>query len=269
MELSLASVKQLANDYLLPIGLRIVVALVVFFVGRAISRALLRGFERLMERSKLDISLRKFLADVAYAVLLVAVMIAALDTVGIKTTAVIAVLGAAGLAVGLALQGSLSNFAAGVMLIMLRPYKVGDLVVIGKYLGRVEVIKVFNTVLITGDHREITIPNGQIIAAPIENLTVLGNRRIDFVVKVNQAADLGQVRTLLSGVVVANPRIHPVPAPTIEVAEISDVSVSLHVRPWTAVEDYNEVAAEMMERIRDAMMAGGVKFAISVPLTTA
>ena len=106
--------------------------------------------------------------------MLVAVVIAALDALGVETTAVIAVLGAAGLAIGLALQGSLSNFAAGVMLIVLRPYKVGDLVTIGKYLGRVEAIRVFHTMLITGDNREVTIPNGQIIAQPIENLTVLG-----------------------------------------------------------------------------------------------
>ena len=126
---------------------------------------LVKTFQGVMERAKIDVSLRKFLGDVGYAVMLLAVVIAALDTLGIKTTAVLAVLGAAGLAVGLALQGSLSNFAAGVMLIVLRPYKVSDIVVIGKYLGRIYAIKVFNTVMITSDYREITIPNGQIIAA--------------------------------------------------------------------------------------------------------
>ncbi|MBA3452302.1 MAG: mechanosensitive ion channel, partial [Deltaproteobacteria bacterium] len=172
MTLALDYFQNLAEVHLLPLALRIVVALMVFIIGRILARALLKGFHRLMERSKLDISLRKFLGDLVYAVALVAVIIAALDSLGVETTAVIAVLGAAGLAVGLALQGSLSNFAAGVMLIVLRPYKVGDLVTIGKYLGRVEAIRIFHTVLITGDYREITIPNAQIIAAPIENLTV-------------------------------------------------------------------------------------------------
>src|ERR1700755_1719793 len=194
---SLDYVRYLAETYLFPTGFHLVVAGVVFFFGRALAKAVMRAFDRVMDRAKIDVSLRKFLGDVGYAVLLLAVVIAALDTLGIKTTAVLAVLGAAGLAVGLALQGSLSNFAAGVMLIVLRPYKVTDLVQIGKYLGRVEAIKVFNTLLVTGDNREITIPNGQIISAPIENLTVLGRRRVDLIVSVTQATSLAQVRELL------------------------------------------------------------------------
>ena len=169
-----------------------------------------------MERSKIDISLRKFLGDVAYAVLFVVVVIAALDTVGVKTTAVVAVLGAAGLAVGLALQGSLSNFAAGVMLIVLRPYKVTDLVVIGKYTGASTRSRCSTRSSITADNREITIPNGQIIAAPIENLTVLGRRRVDLVVSVTQGASLAQVRELLAGVIAAEDRFHQTPPPSID-----------------------------------------------------
>src|SRR5947199_159450 len=175
------ALRAVADVHLIPFGVKLVIALAIFVLGRWISRAVLRALDRVMDRSKMDVSLRKFLGDVAYAVLFIVVVIAALDTVGVKTTAVVAVLGAAGLAVGLALQGSLSNFAAGVMLIVLRPYKVGDLVMIGKYTGRVDAIKVFHTVLITGDYREVTIPNGSIISAPIENLTVLGRRRVDLV----------------------------------------------------------------------------------------
>ena len=156
MEITWADVEAFAEAHLVPLGLRIVVALIIFIAGRQISRILLRALDRFMERSRMDVSLRKFLGDLAYAVLLISVIIAALDTLGVKTTAVIAVLGAAGLAIGLALQGSLSNFAAGVMLIVLRPYKVGDLVMINKYMGRVEAIKVFHTVVVTGDHREVT-----------------------------------------------------------------------------------------------------------------
>jgi small conductance mechanosensitive channel len=244
--------------------LKLLVALVVFIIGRWISKALLHGLERVMERSKMDISLRKFLGDVFYAVLLAAVVIASLDTMGIKTTAVVAVLGAAGLAVGLALQGSLSNFAAGVMLIMLRPFKVSDLVMIGKYLGRVEAIKVFNTVLITGDYREITIPNSQIIAQPIENLTVLGRRRVDLVVNIAAPADLFKVRQLLEGVVLADQRVQQAPAPTIDVAEVADTSMKLYLRPWTSSEHYSEVAANTMERIKDTLAAAGLKFSVAL-----
>ena len=163
----------------------------------------------------------------------------------------IAVLGAAGLAIGLALQGSLSNFAAGVMLIVLRPYKVGDLVTIGKYLGRVEAISVFQTIIVTADHREVTIPNGQIIAQPIENLTVLGRRRVDLVVSVAQASDLHRVRAAAR-----RRRRSPTRAssrrraPTIDIAEITDASVKLYLRPWTSVENYTKVATDTMERIK-------------------
>jgi small conductance mechanosensitive channel len=264
MNITWADFEAFAQAHLVPLGLRIVVALVIFIAGRQIARIVLRALDRLMERSRMDVSLRKFLGDVAYAVLIVSVIIAALDTLGVKTTAVIAVLGAAGLAIGLALQGSLSNFAAGVMLIVLRPYKVGDLVMVGKYLGRVEAIKVFHTIIITADHREVTIPNAQVIAQPIENLTVLGRRRVDLVVSVAQSSDLHRVRQLLEGVVLADQRIQQAPPPTIDIAEITDASVKLYLRPWTSVENYTKVAADTMERIKDTMEAAQLKYTVAV-----
>jgi small conductance mechanosensitive channel len=259
-----------ADEYLAPIGLRLIIALVVFLFGRSIARALLRGLDRMMERSKIDVSLRKFLNDISYAVLLVAIVIAALDTIGVKTTAVLAVLGAAGLAVGLALQGSLSNFAAGVMLIILRPYKVGDTVVIGKYLGRIDAIKIFQTVMITADNREITIPNGQIIAAPIENLTVLGKRRVDLVVTVTHGptSELAQIKKLLDDVVHDDPRIDSEPKTSIDVAEITDTNVKLTFRPWTSAGNHARVACEMMEKVKDALQGAGLKFTIALPPST-
>lgn len=252
-----------ASDNLLPLGTRIVIAFAVFFVGRLIARGLVRALDRVMKTSKLDISLRKFLHDLAYSVMLAAVVIAALDTGGVRTTAVVAVLGAAGLAVGLALQGSLSNFAAGVMLIILRPYKVGDVVAIGKYTGRVEAIKVFHTVVVTADNREITIPNGQIIANPIENLTVLGRRRVDFVVTITEAADLFRVKQLVEDVVRGDARVETTPPPALAVAEISDSAVKLNFRPWVAVDDYDAVATETMQRLKDSLTTAGVRFSVA------
>jgi len=262
--MSYESLRELSNEYLVPIGLRIVIALIVFVVGRVIARAIVRGIDRAMDRSQVDASLRKFLTDVGYAVLLVAVVIASLDTIGIKTTAVVAVLGAAGLAVGLALQGSLSNFAAGVMLIILRPYKIADLVMIGKYLGRVDAIRVFHTVLITADNREIILPNGQVIAGPIENLTTLGRRRVDLVVSVanNPPAELYKVKQLLEGVVLADKRVHQSPPVTIEVAEITADNVKLNLRPWTSSDDYFTVASETMARVKDTLETAGIKYAV-------
>ncbi len=263
MELTSADLRHFTDEHLVPLGLRIIVALSVFFVGRIAAKLVLRAFHKVTERSNLDVSLRKFLGDVLYAVSLVAVVIAALDALGVQTTAVVAVLGAAGLAVGLALQGSLSNFAAGVMLIVLRPYRVGDLVMIDKYLGRVDAIKVFNTVLITGDYREVTIPNAQIIAKPIENLSVLGRRRVDLVVSVTQATDLARVRELLEKVVLADARVQAAPPPTIDVAEITADSVKLYLRPWTTVEHYQAVATDAMESIRASMLEAGLEFTVT------
>jgi len=267
MTLSLENVRALAEEYLLPVALRVLLALAIFVVGRWIAKAILRALDRVMERSKLDVSLRSFLGDVCYAMLLVAVAIASLDTVGIKTTAVVAVLGAAGLAVGLALQGSLSNFAAGVMLIVLRPYKVGDTVTIGKYLGRIDSIKVFHTVLITPDNREIAIPNATIIAQPIENFTVLGRRRVDLIVAITAPADLAHVRTLLDGALHADDRIEKGTPSSIDLAEVSDAGIKLQLRPWTRVDHYAEVTSAALERIRGALADAGIKFSVTIAPT--
>jgi len=264
MHITWADLEAFADAHLAPLALRIVVALIIFIAGRQVARLVLRALNRMMERSRVDVSLRKFIGDLAYAVLLVSVIIAALDTLGVQTTAVVAVLGAAGLAIGLALQGSLSNFAAGVMLIVLRPYKVGDQVMIGKYLGRVEAIKVFQTVMVTADHREVTIPNAQIIAQPIENLTTLGHRRVDLLVSVAQSSDLHRVRQLLEGAVLADPRIARTPAPSIDLAEITDSSAKLYLRPWTSCDNYAKVAADTMERIKETMEAAQLKYTVTV-----
>jgi small conductance mechanosensitive channel len=268
MDLTLDDVKAFAEAHLIPLGLKLLVALVIFITGRQVAKIVLRTLDRFMERGRMDVSLRKFLGDVVYAVMLVAIIIAALDAVGVKTTALIAVLGAAGLAIGLALQGSLSNFAAGVMLIVLRPYKVGDLVNVGKYLGRIDAIRVFQTIMITADHREVTIPNGQIIAQPIENLTALGRRRVDLVVTVAQAADLDRVRHLLEGVVTADSRIQQAPPTQIDIAEITDASVKLFLRPWTSTEDYTKVATDTMERIKTTMDAAQLKYSVALQAVT-
>lgn len=264
MDVTVADLESFARAHLLPLGLNLLVALIIFIVGRQISKIVLRGLDRMMERSRMDMSLRKFLGDVAYAVLFVIVIIAALDAVGVRTTAVVAVLGAAGLAIGLALQGSLSNFAAGVMLIVLRPYKVGDLVTIGKYLGRVEAIRVFQTILVTLDHREVTIPNGQIIAQPIENLSTLGRRRVDLLVSIPHGPDLHEVRRLLESVVLADPRIQQNPSPTIDIVEINETHFKLSLRPWTSVENYTKVASDTMERIKSTMETAKLKYSVAM-----
>jgi small conductance mechanosensitive channel len=262
--ITIDSIKKFGEVYLLPLGIKVVVAILVFFIGRWLARLVVHGMAQLMERSRIDVSLAKFLSDVLYAVLLVVVVTAALDSLGVRTTAVVAVLGAAGLAIGLALQGSLSNFAAGVMLIVLRPYRVGDQVVIGKYVGRVDAIKVFHTFLVCDDNREVIIPNGQIIAAPIENMTTRGTRRLDLIVSVASGADIRQVRQLLEAVLLSDRRVLPTPSPTVDFLEVTDTATKLVMRPWTSSIDYPAVAPDLLERVRDSLEAQQLKFSIQV-----
>ena len=279
---ALDSAQAFATAYLVPAGLHVAIAIAVFVIGRFVARWLIRGADRVMERGKVDISVRKFLGSVLYAVMFIALTVVALDTVGVRTTAIVALVGAAGITIGLALQGSLSNFAAGVTLIMFRPYKVTDLVVIGKYLGRVDAIKVFNTVLVTPDHREVTLPNALILGGPIENLTVLGRRRIDLLVTIDNntappfggAAGAGQavavagaraiaeLRALLVAAV-SDPRVAPDPVVAVEVAEVTHTAVRLRLRLWTTVTDYAPLLAHEMEAIRGALLAEMLHFAIS------
>lgn len=259
-----ARVRDYADTHIVPLGSRVLLALALFVAGRWLARAIVRGVAVMMERGEMDVSLRKFLKDVLYAVLLVAVVTITLDTAGIHTTAVVAVLGAAGLAVGLALQGSLSNFAAGVMIIILRHYRVGDTVVIGKYTGKVEAIKVFHTVLVTGDYREILIPNGQVISQPIENLTVLGRRRIELRIEVAPGADLHRVVELVEDAVLADDRIQREPRPRLELSEIARDKVVLHMRPWTTAGDQGAVSAALLARAGGALARSGVEHAVAI-----
>lgn len=198
MSIRWEDLRALAIDHVLPVAARLALVLALFLFGRAIARAVVRTLDRVLEHRNAETSLRKFIGDVAYAGMLAALGVVLLDTLGVKTTAVVAVLGAAGLAVGLALQGSLSNFAAGVMLVLLRPYRVGELVALGPHRGRVDAIRIFHTVLIAADHRQITIPNGQILAQPIENLSSLGRRRLDVTVSFGGAPELEAVRRALA-----------------------------------------------------------------------
>lgn len=264
MDITWDDVGAFAEKWVVPIGIRLLVALAIFYIGRMVARLVVKGAQRVMDRSQLDVSLRKFLSDIIYAVLLVAVVTAALDTVGIETTAVVAVLGAAGLAIGLALQGSLSNFAAGVMIIVLRPYKVGDTVVIGKYIGKVDAIRVFNTVLISPDHREVIIPNGKIISDPIENMTTLGTRRIDIRVSLPHTANLHDAKQWLEAAARSDARVHQSPAPAVDLAEVTLSGLVVYLRPWTGVADYTAVATATIERIKRTFDEHAVSIAVAV-----
>jgi small conductance mechanosensitive channel len=239
-----------AEVYAVPFVIDLVFAALIFVVGRWVARGLARVLDRAMGRSKLEPSLQKFVADIAYAFMLAIVVIAALEQLGVKTTAAIAIIGAAGLAIGLALQGSLGNFASGVMILTFKPYRVGDFVNVAGQSGTVEAIKMFNTVLVTPDNRVIMVPNGKVTSDTIENVNQRGTRRIDLVFGISYDDDLGKARTMIEEVLAAEPRLLPEPAPTVAVSELADSSVNFIVRPWVTTSDYWAVRFALIEALK-------------------
>jgi small conductance mechanosensitive channel len=178
------------------------------------------------------------------------VIIAALSKLGVETASLAVVIGAAGLAVGFALQGTLSNFAAGVMLIIFKPFKLGDYVEAGGKAGTVKEIQIFNTVLHSPDNVRIIVPNGQVTSAPITNYTTTGTRRLDLVVGVSYESDLKKAKQLLQDIIAGDSRVMEEPAPTIAVAELGDSSVDFVVRPWVKTSDYWGLKFDLTEKIK-------------------
>jgi len=223
---------------------------VILIIGRWVARRLANLVRRLMTRAKVDEMLVRFVGNLSYAVLLTFVVLAAVGQLGVQTTSFIAVLGAAGLAVGLALQGSLGNFAAGVLLVLFRPYRVGDYIEAGGIAGVVEEVQIFTSVLITPDNKKIIIPNGQIMAGTITNYSAKEQRRVDVVAGVSYSDDLDKVRSVLQAIIAADGRILADPAPTIAVLELGDSSVNFTVRCWVKTADYWAVFFDLNEQIK-------------------
>jgi small conductance mechanosensitive channel len=202
--------------------------------------------------------LARFLGNILYAVLLVAVIIAAVDQLGVNTTSLLAVFGAAGLAVGLALQNSLSNFSAGVMLIIFRPFKVGDFIEAAGVTGVVEEVQIFNTLLKTPDNREIIVPNGQIYSGTITNFSARDTRRIDLVFGIGYDDDIKKAKQLIEQIMTADDRILKEPAAAVALGELADSSVNINVRPWVKSENYWPVRADLLENVKAAFDANGI-----------
>jgi small conductance mechanosensitive channel len=238
-------------------------AAVIFYLGKWGARVGERILNQLLVKSRLDETLTKFLCRIGYALVMAAVCLAALDRLGVNTTSVTAVMAAAGLAVGMALQGSLSNFAAGVLIILFRPLKVGDFVEAGGTKGIVEEINVFSTMMRTPDNIEIIVPNSAITAGNITNYSSKPTRRIDLVIGCGYRDDLVSVKRFLEQTVASDPRILRNPAPVIAVSDLGDNSVNFVVRPWVANADYWTVRWDLVERIKLGFDAHG--FTIPCP----
>lgn len=234
----------------LEFAINLVAAIVIFYVGRAIARLLTRGLRSLMQRQKSDPILESFVCNLVYWALMAFVIIAAITKLGIQTASLIALIGAAGLAVGLALQGSLANFAAGVLIVLFRPYRVGDWVEAAGIAGAVEEVQILTTTLKTTDNKRIIVPNGQIMSSVITNYSANETRRVDMVFGVSYGDDIDEVRQTIRQVVDADPRIHRDPACQIVVGELGDSSVNFYVRPWVATPDYWLVKFEVTEAVK-------------------
>lgn len=246
------------NTYALPWGINLLFALGIFILGRWLAYGIVSLARRLLGRAGLDEILVSFVGSILNGMLLVVVIIAALDRLGVDTTSMVALIGAAGLAVGLALQDSLKNFAAGVMLIVFRPFRAGDFVEAGGTQGVVEKINIFSSTFRTPDNREIIVPNGAIYSAVITNYSARATRRIDLVFSIGYDDDIRQARRVIERVLAAEPRLLADPPPFIGVAELAAHSVDLHVRPWVNTADYFATMCELKEQVKLAFDAHGI-----------
>jgi small conductance mechanosensitive channel len=246
------------EQYIIPWGGRALIALAILLLGLWAVKIVVGISRRLMNKAGADPMLSSFLGSILKGLLLIAVFIATLDQLGVQTTSLIAVLGAAGLAVGLALQGSLSNFAAGVMLIVFKPFRVGDFVEAGGSAGTVEAIRIFSTLITSPDNREITIPNGQIYNGLIVNVTARDKRRIDLVIGISYDDDIRKAKEIVENILKSDERVLDDPAPSVGVMDLADSSVNLYVRPWTKKEDYWSTRGDLLERIKAEYDSNGI-----------
>jgi len=244
----------------LDFAMKALIAIVIFYVGRTIARLVTKGLRNVMQSQEVDKILETFVSNLVYWALMIFVIIAAINQVGIQTTSLIAVMGAAGLAVGLALQGSLANFAAGVLIVMFRPYRVGDFVEAAGIAGVVQQVQILTTILKTGDNKQIVVPNGQIMSSIITNYSANDTRRVDMTIGVSYDDDLDKVRETIRELVEADERILKDPECLIAVSELADSSVNFFVRPWVKTADYWGVMFDLTEAIKKRFDREGISF---------
>ncbi|MBD3404063.1 mechanosensitive ion channel [candidate division GN15 bacterium] len=231
-------------------GLKIVGAIAILVIGRIIISILTGAIRRLMERGNVDQTLTKFTVALTKIVLLTFIFIAALGSLGVQTASFIAVIGAAGLAIGFALQGSLANFASGVMLIIFRPFKAGDYVEAGGTAGTVEEVHIFNTILKSPDNRQIIVPNSKVTSDTITNYSAKEMRRIDLVFGIGYNDDIRKAKQILEEILKNDERVLDDPAFTVAVLELGDSSVNFAVRPWVKTADYWSALFDITEKVK-------------------
>ena len=244
--------------YVVTYGLSFIAAVIIFIVGKWLARFISKIVEKLMTKAKIEKTLASFVRHIIYFGLMIFVIIAALNKLGVQTTSLIAMIGAAGLAVGLALQGSLANFAAGIVLIIFKPFKVGDFIEAAGATGNVQEIQIFNTILTTLDNRKVTLPNAKVTGDNIVNFTALDKRRVDLIFGISYTDNIKIAKEALEKVTASDPRILKDPKPLIAVSELADSSVNLVCRPWVKPKDYWGVYFDTIERGKLELEKSGI-----------
>jgi len=255
------NLEELQAEYLpvlINYGTKAIVAALIILFGYWIAKSVSNKVSKGMEDKKVDATVSRFIGKLLFSILFILVVLAALSQIGIQVTSFIAILGAAGLAVGLALQGSLSNFASGVLLVLFRPIKAGDFVEAGGVAGSVKEISIFSTVLGTGDNKVVIVPNSSVMSGPITNYSTMPTRRVDMVVGISYDADIRLAKQILEQLANEDERVLKDPAVTIAVAELADSSVNLVFRPWVNSGDFWPVKFSMTERIKLAFDEAGI-----------
>ena len=246
------------QDLALLYGAKVITALAIFIIGRWLAKKISAVVQKLLAKKAVDPAIQHFVGSLVSWVLLMFVVIAALGQLGIQTASFVAIVGAAGLAVGLALQGSLANFAAGVLILIFRPFKVGDFVEVAGVSGVVQRIQIFTTELHSPDNKKIIVPNGGIISGNITNYSANDTRRVDLVFGIGYGDDIDAAKAVLESVVAAEARVLTDPAPTVAVVELADSSVNLVCRPWVNTADYWDVYFNITEAAKKALDAKGI-----------
>lgn len=250
MEVNIDKIVETLTLWVTTYSIKILAAILIFIIGKWLCRKLATLLSKLLEKNNVDVTLIRFLDSIVYYALLIMVLIAAAGQLGINTTSFLTIVGAAGLAVGLALKDSLSNFASGVMLIMFRPYRVGDFVSVGGVSGTVKSIDIFNTTIHSPDNQKFIVPNANITTDVITNVTANDTRRVDLVIGIGYDDDITQAKNILKDIIKNEKRILDDPAPKIAVSELADSSVNFVVRPWVKTSEYWNVYFDLTEKIK-------------------
>jgi small conductance mechanosensitive channel len=246
-------------NIIIEFGPKLIAAILIWIIGSMIIKIMLKSIVRVMHKRGYDENLKKFLSNLISWALRLLLVIVVLGAVGIETTSFAAVLASAGLAIGLALQGSLGNFAGGVLIIIFKPIKIGDLIEAQGEIGVVKEIEIFTTKLIGLSNKEIIIPNGTLSNGNIINYTTEGTRRVDLVYGVSYDSDIKQTKEVIMNVLTSHPKILKDPAPGVTVLELADSSVNFAVRPWCNTEHYWDVYFDVTENVKEALDAAGIE----------